>query len=246
MPVIIVVTVIIQACFIYHVFKTGRPYWWAFVILSFPVIGCVAYYFVEIFPDSREHHAARKAADNIARTIAPDRELKRRVEEMQICGSVENKVALAAECTRSQRHAEAVSLYESCLNGIYAADAQLLLALAEAYFMSGQVEKSSAGLARLKSVNANYKPDRARLLLARLLEARGEDKAALLEYEQLAENAAGLEAKVRYGLLLNRLGFNKQSELVLSEVLRHVRRQNQLPESEREWANIARAHLAGQ
>jgi len=24
-----------------HVFKTGRPYWWAFVILGFPVLCCI-------------------------------------------------------------------------------------------------------------------------------------------------------------------------------------------------------------
>jgi len=28
MPLIFL-TVIVQACFIFHVFKTGRPYWWA-------------------------------------------------------------------------------------------------------------------------------------------------------------------------------------------------------------------------
>jgi hypothetical protein len=39
MPLIIALTVIIQAFFIWHVFSTGRPYWWAFVILSFPVMG---------------------------------------------------------------------------------------------------------------------------------------------------------------------------------------------------------------
>jgi len=35
MPIVIV-TLIIQACFIFHVFRTGRPYWWAFIIFSGP------------------------------------------------------------------------------------------------------------------------------------------------------------------------------------------------------------------
>ena len=40
MPIFLAaITVVIQACFIYHVFKTRHPYWWAFIILSFPVIG---------------------------------------------------------------------------------------------------------------------------------------------------------------------------------------------------------------
>ena len=66
MPLIIL-TVIVQGCFIFHVFKTGRPYWWAYVILGFPVLGCVVYYFVEVFPNSREHRAANRAARGLER-----------------------------------------------------------------------------------------------------------------------------------------------------------------------------------
>ena len=70
MPLVIL-TVIVQACFIFHVFKTGRPYWWAYVILGFPVLGCVIYYFVEVFPGSREHYAANRASREIARDPRP-------------------------------------------------------------------------------------------------------------------------------------------------------------------------------
>ena len=75
MPLIIL-TLIIQCCFIYHVFKTGRPYWWALVILSFPMVGCIVYYFVEVFLGSREHRAANRAGRDIARALNPDKELK--------------------------------------------------------------------------------------------------------------------------------------------------------------------------
>jgi hypothetical protein len=39
----------IQFCFAFHALKTGRPYWWIFVIMAFPVMGCLIYYFVEVF-----------------------------------------------------------------------------------------------------------------------------------------------------------------------------------------------------
>jgi len=71
MPLIIL-TFVIQACFIFHVFKTGRPYWWAFVILSVPVAGCIIYYFVEVFPGSREHSAASRAARDLSTALNPD------------------------------------------------------------------------------------------------------------------------------------------------------------------------------
>ena len=79
MPLLIL-TVIIQACFIFHVFKTGRPYWWAYVILGFPVAGCVIYYFIEVFPGSREHRLVTRATRQIGHALDPDQELRRRME----------------------------------------------------------------------------------------------------------------------------------------------------------------------
>jgi len=51
MPIIGAIVVLIQFCFAFHVLKTGRPYWWLFVVMAFPVMGCIIYYFVEVFPD---------------------------------------------------------------------------------------------------------------------------------------------------------------------------------------------------
>ena len=78
------ILVVIQFCFAYHVLKTGRPYWWIFIIMGFPVMGCVIYYFVEVFPGSREQRRAAKAARAIARVLEPDAELKKRVADLEI------------------------------------------------------------------------------------------------------------------------------------------------------------------
>src|SRR4051794_888087 len=115
MPVIGAVVVLIQFCFAFHALKTGRPYWWLFVIMAFPVMGCVIYYFVEVFPGSKEHRKAHRTARAIAKALQPDADLKRRAEELEICGSVDNKRALAEECVSHQMYSEAVKLYESCL-----------------------------------------------------------------------------------------------------------------------------------
>src|SRR3954468_18991851 len=122
MPLIGAVVVLIQFCFAFHVLKTGRPYWWIFIIMAAPVMGCVIYYFVEVFPGSREQRRANRAARTLARVLRPDAELQKKAEELEICGSLDNKMALAAECMTHQMHSEAIKLYESCLQGAYAKD----------------------------------------------------------------------------------------------------------------------------
>jgi len=42
-----------------HALKTRRPYWWIFVIMAAPVMGCVIYYFVEVFPGTRGRRGRR-------------------------------------------------------------------------------------------------------------------------------------------------------------------------------------------
>ena len=75
MPVVGAIVVLIQFCFAFHVLKSGRPYWWIFIIMAFPVMGCVIYYFVEVFPGSREHRSANKVARSLSRVLQPDAEL---------------------------------------------------------------------------------------------------------------------------------------------------------------------------
>jgi hypothetical protein len=96
MPIVPALTVLNQACFIFHVFKTGRPYWWAFVILAFPVLGCVVYYLVEVFPNSQAHRAVRKTVRRVAQVMAPDAEFLRRVERFRIRHEEEQEWVAAA------------------------------------------------------------------------------------------------------------------------------------------------------
>src|ERR1043165_7947263 len=126
MPLLGLAAVLTQFCFAFHALKTGRPWYWVFIIMAFPVMGCVIYYFVEVFPGSREHRSAHKTARRIVKSLQPDADLKKRAEEVEICGSVDNKRALAEECIAHAMHPEAARLYESCLEGPFASDASLV------------------------------------------------------------------------------------------------------------------------
>ena len=66
MPALIALTAVIQAFFVLHVFRTRRPYWWAVIITATPVVGCVAYYLIEIFPRSRELRTAQRMSVQLA------------------------------------------------------------------------------------------------------------------------------------------------------------------------------------
>jgi hypothetical protein len=245
MPIIGAIVVLIQFCFAFHVLKSGRPYWWIFIIMAFPVMGCVIYYFVEVFPGSREHRRANKVARSLARVLQPDAQLKKRAEELEVCGSVDNKLALAGECMSHQMYGEAIRLYESCLQGPYAADGTILFGLARAAVEARDWDKAGPALKRLKADAAKMRPLEVRLLEARVLEARGQTDAALAIFRELIPVFVGLEARYRYGDLLLRLGKQEAAMEMFNEVIRHAKRFTSAVEDEERWASAARQAISG-
>ena len=243
MPLIIL-TLIVECCFIYHVFKTGRPAWWAYVILGAPVVGCIAYYFLEIFPGSREHLVASRATRDIVRALNPDKELKGRLDAVEIAPTVHNKVALAREWLRVGRAREAIALYRETRIGPHADDPDLALGLALAYAAVGDLAQARALTEELRAKHGKFRENDVALLHARALEGLGEDTSALDEYERLADTALGLEAKVRYGQLLKRLGHETHARSVFQDALAHAKRFNVKHEDEQTWVSVAKKELA--
>ena len=245
MPIVGALVLLIQFCFVVHVFRTGRPYWWMFVIMAFPVMGCVVYYFVEVFPGSREHRKALKTARKIARVLEPDADLKKRAEELEICGSLDNRIALALECMNHRMYAEAARLYESCLAGAYANDGTMLFGLARAAVEGGDWRKAADVIARLKAAAPKQRPLDVRLLEARVYEGLGEYDPALAIYREVLPAFVGLEARYRYARLLLRLGKREAAMEMFNEVVKHARRFASSIEEEEHWANAARQAIAG-
>jgi hypothetical protein len=230
---------IIQFSFAFHAVKTGRGAMWVTVIIMFPVVGCIAYYFMEVFPGTREERTLRRRIHDIAKALNPDGALKQRTEEVATSASVDNRARLADECLEKGMFDEAIRLYEGCLEGAHANDARVLFSCARAYFYNGNHRQAEEILARLAKSHPKYRRDEALLLEARVLDAVGEDRRALAIYERLRDTYVGFEAKYRHAVLLQRLGRAREADEIFAFIDQNARRS--ALESEQEWVKLARA-----
>ncbi len=241
MPLVGGIVLAIQLCFAYHALKTGRAYWWLFVIMGFPVMGCVLYYFVEVFPTSRESRSAEKAVRAIAKALDPGKALRAAVADVEACGSVENRVRLARECTEHGMHEDAAALYRSCLSGVHETDPAIRHGLAEALLESGKCEEALAVAQKLRAGHASFRAAEIGLLVARALEGAGRLEEALRELALLADTYAGEEGRWRYGALLRRLGRAAEAREVFRRMLRNGERMPaHYREAQRGWLDLAR------
>ena len=126
MRILYVLMAVIQFSFAYHAVKTGRGCMWVTLIIVFPVIGCLAYYFLEVFPNSSEERILRRKMRAFAKSMSPDADLHKRAQELAINPSVDNRCKLAEELAGRRMFDDALRLYESCLEGQFAQDKMLL------------------------------------------------------------------------------------------------------------------------
>jgi len=241
MPLIAGVVFVIQMCFAYHALKTGRPYWWLFVIMAFPVMGCVLYYFIEVFPSSRESRKAEKAVRSIAKAWDPERTLREKVADLESCGSVENRIALAKACMSHRMYADAATLYRSCMTGVYESDPNIRYGLAEAHLMNGAYSLAIDLTGKLRAGQPAFRKADVGMLRARSLEGAERLDEALAEYKVLADIFPGEEGRWRYADLLARMNRAAEAREVVQRMLRNSERMPEhYREAQGEWLKLAR------
>jgi len=234
-------TFLIQIALVIHVFRTGRPVYWAFVIFFLPAIGSIAYAVVELLPEFAGSIRGQRALRGVKKTLNPGAELRQRERQLGLSGSVDAARHLARELIESGRFADAALHYENALTGLYEHDPDLLLGLAEAQFGDERYEDAQHTLERLNEHNPDYRTGPGHLLYARTLEKNDDLEAAENEYGAVARYFAGAEANVRYGRLLEKLGRPDEALAQYEEVLlstdvapRHYRK------AQRRWIAEAR------
>jgi hypothetical protein len=234
-------TFLIQIALVVHVFRTGRPVYWAFVIFFLSAIGAIAYTIVELLPELTGSIRGQRALRSVKKTLNPGAELRQRERQLGLSGSVDAARHLARELSESGRFTEAIEHYENALSGLYEHDPDLLLGLAEAQFGDARYEDAQHTLERLNEHNPDYRSGPGHLLYARTLEKNGDLEAAEHEYAAVARYFAGAEANIRYARLLEQLGREDEALTHYEDVLlsaeaapRHYRK------AQRRWIGEAR------
>jgi hypothetical protein len=236
----------IDILLVVHAAKTGRFSPWAYVILMIPVFGALAYVLVELAPEWFGSHQGQKARKRLVSTIDPGRRYRALTDELAITDTIANRDALAAECLELGKFEEAKHHYDEILARPLGDEPIFCLGRARAEFGLGQSVETIATLDELRRRWPDYQSADGHLLYARALEEIGRTDEAIEEYRALADYFPGAEARVRYGMLLDRLGRHVEARLVFSDLLTHMRRAPKyVRKVQAEWIGMAEKSLRG-
>ena len=244
MPFYFVILGFVILCAV-HVVKTRRPLYWVFIILVIPGLGSLVYFIAEMLPDLLHSREARQAVHGARKAMDPERDYRALADAFDTVDTIANRRALAEECLRLGKTAQAITLYEGALTGIHKTDPVLMHALARAHFAAGDFAASTRTLENLRAANPKFESADAHLLYARSLEGEGRRAEALPEYEAVSGYFAGAEARCRYALLLQQNGETERARKLFEEVIRAVDKAGgPFKRSQREWYDIAKRNLA--
>ena len=249
MPIMAGLLAILDAYCAWHIYSTGRPKWWFAVVFAFPGIGAAAYILFEIVPGTRGgvqvQREINKTMDGIARAMDPEKELRRRIAELEINPSIDNKLALAQECMMSSMPGEAVKLYRACLTGAFEKDPNIRFGLLTALVAAGENLDANVEADRMLAQHHGYKSGEVKLFKARALEGQHAASAAEGAYAEAVEIFSGEEARSRYGMMLTVQGQTERARLIFEALLKNAER---LPpyyrDAQAEWIKGAKRELA--
>jgi hypothetical protein len=245
MPFALVI-LLLDITLVYHAARTGRLQPWAFIILGIPGIGALAYILVELLPEMLSGPGARQARRRVVNKLDPEKLYRELSDQLAVTDTIANRAALAAECLNIGRFDEAQHHYGHILKLPMGNDPFYALGKAKAEFGSNRVADVIATLDDLQKRWPDFQSAEGHLLYARALAETGRPDEALEEFRAVTAYFPGVEARVRYGLLLNLMGRTPEAKVVFAELLIQMKRAPKyLRKAQAEWLSIAEKQLSG-
>jgi hypothetical protein len=243
MPLILAVQTLITFTLALHVYRTGRPLWWIGIIFMFPLLGALAYVFLEILPGSPQASQLVRGVRSLKRRIDPTREFRAKADDVERCGSVANKIDLATECIELGYYDQAIALLRSSLSAQFANDLHVRHLLALAYYGNEQYAQTAEHAAAVIEQQEWFKSGDTYLLLANAYADAGRLAEADAAFHSVVPRYVGEEARSDYVVFLMRNGRITEARAVLDE-MRHKVRLNGKPYARRQKHFIDAAETA--
>ena len=227
---------VLQLALIIHVYKTGRPFWWIYVLFIAPAIGGIAYLLIELLPDWRVSRGTmwKPRALRI-------RKLREDLEETDI---VKTRLALADELLAAGETAEALKTADAALAGIFKDDPHTLASVARIRIEAGKPREALEALSRINTKNDKMLDLDVTVMRGRALFATGKHREAQELMESVQMRYSGEEPRYFLALSLKATGKKDEARQLLEDIVKKFRRAGRgWRRSERHWFRLATAEL---
>jgi hypothetical protein len=220
-----------------HILRTGRPYWWIWIIWMIPLLGLAAYLYMEVRPTLRKFNT-QSLLWNFKSQSERIRILHEQLEDTT---TIKNRLALADELRRAGKYDQECQVIEQGLRGPFADDAQLLLRLAEANLEGGRAQEAELLFLKIVPERSSDFVLRHKLLKARILGTLRRDGEAEPIFRELVKSKKSEAPRYYFAQYLVCRDQQQEAAAILRDILHQYRRGTQVWRfQERQWYYAAR------
>lgn len=240
--------IVIALFFAVHAVRTQQNTYWLFILLVFPGLGSIVYFFAIYLPQIRYSRGFRATTKVASRLIDPNQAIRKARADLERAPTIQHRMRLADALFEAGQAPEACEQYQQAANGPFSDDPDLLKGLARAQHAIGDAAGAKVSLEKLFTVQpAAKEQSEPALLYARSL-AQTDSPRTREAFMRAVTCGTDAAARCHYAQWLvkqNNDADRKQAETLYTDILndakhnpRYARQHN------RDWIDQAKAGLA--
>jgi hypothetical protein len=208
---------LLQGFCLYHAYKSRTDQKWYWMIIFFPYVGCLLYLYDAFY----SRRTVSNLTEGIKQVVNSNYKIERLEREVKFSNNNKNKIDLADAYLENGRPADAVILFEDCMQGYMADDETLKKKLLHALFLDGKYERCiplGRGLLNTKS----FKNSLERISFAQALYHDGNTEEAVKHFEEMDRPFTNYEHRYAFCQFLINTGKNSEAQEKLDELTSEI------------------------
>ncbi|GAA3610234.1 hypothetical protein Q4Q39_16665 [Flavivirga amylovorans] len=199
-------------CF-YHIYKNRNSYYWFFIILFIPIVGCIVYLITQVY----NKQDAEKITDEITHIINPTKKVRDLEKQLQFSESYQNRVNLADAYLEIKDYNNAIFHYLEALEDNSQRDFYVIKQLIETYFNLEDSENVILHVEKIKE-RPEFKKSRTQFLYGLALERLGKLEEAEENLKQIDIRYSFYDERLIYAKFLLSRDKKEQAKEILEDV----------------------------
>lgn len=195
----------LQAYCIYHWYKNKNDYYWVFLIIFLPVIGCIIYLITQVY-NKRD---VGKIQEELTTIINPTKKVRDLEKALEFSETFQNKVNLADAFYDIQDFNNAIKYYENAIENDFHNDRHVIFQLIKSYYFIEDYQKVISYAEKVKS-HADFNGSKSQFFYGLSLDQLGQSELAETQLFQIDQRYSNYEERLELAKFL--IDKNKPNE----------------------------------
>ncbi|WP_299337111.1 hypothetical protein [uncultured Psychroserpens sp.] len=203
----------LQVYCVYHWYKNKNDYYWVFLIIFLPVIGCIVYLITQVY-NKRD---VDKMQEELTTIINPTKKVRDLEKALEFSETFQNRVNLADAYYDIKDFNHAIKHYEDAIAKDFHNDKHVIFQLIKSYFFIDNYQKVIFYAEKVKD-NTDFKGSKAQFFYGLSLDHIGEAEQAEIQIRQIDQRYSNYEERLHLAQFLIAKGKVSEAKDLLNEI----------------------------